>query len=122
MQEPSKIAICPDDNWGMLVDKEKHTAAVGARLIDHRSGDFEFVPGRMTAVGEEKIANALHRFVFSKKMLRTIKKETHYPRGGDESRWRRSELLRKDVAVSIDVVRRGEYCYIAAYADRATQE
>lgn len=116
-----KVSINEKDNWGGLVDPDKHTAAFGARFADNQSRDFGIFGNRMTLIGEEQIAHRLERLIMSNKVLRDIKRNTSfsYHGGSDRNCWATTYSLGKNVDVTLSVECSGEYVYVSAYADRA---
>lgn len=116
MKEKKIIRYNLDRKWGGLVNPEDHDAAVGIRIADNRYRDFGIFDDRMTVFGEEKAAYKLQKWLFSKKTLNRIKANTSFRFGLDPSFWATMENV-GNLRVTLDVVCKGEYAYICAYAD-----
>lgn len=116
MKEKKIIRYNLDRKWGGLVNPEDHDAAVGIRIADNRHRDFGIFDDRMTVFGEEKAADKLHRWLFSKKTMKRIKANTSYRYGLDASHWATREVV-GNLRVILCVECKGEYAYVSAYAD-----
>lgn len=118
----SLISINESENWGNLVNPRQHIAAVGARLADNRSRDFGVFGDRITVVGQEDVAEKLHKWLFGRKTLKAIAKMTRYVWDGDadENEWYPISLGKK-YEVRLHVRCCGEYCHVAAYADKVKE-
>lgn len=120
---PTYISINETDNWGRLVNPREHVAAVGARMCDNRSRDFGIFGNRITAIGRQDVAERLQKWLFSKKTLKGIAKASHFVWGGDAFETDIKGLaLGKKYTVDIHIRCCGEYCYIAAYADKVESD
>lgn len=120
MKEKEKISWNVDMNWGGLVYPVLHDAAIGVRIADNRRRDFGIFQDRMTICGDKKVANKLHKWLFSNKTLKMIKKNTSFSRSVDD---RNCWATREDIGnlrIILDVECRGEYAYVKAYADLST--
>lgn len=108
------------ENWGCLERPDDHIAAVGARLADNRSRHFGVFADRITAIGDRKIATLLNRWLVSRKTLNEIRKNTRFVFGGDACVFEKDAVIgrRGDIKVHLKAICRGEYCHLAAYADR----
>ena len=113
------ISCNEKEAWGQLKDPRSHTAAVGARIVDNRSRDFQIFGDRITVVGQNGVAEKVRKWLFSGKMLKAIKKNTHFVYGyGDEPCiWTDRFDIGGNIEVELVVRCAGEYCYVAAYAD-----
>ena len=115
MKEKKIIRYNLDRKWGGLVNPEDHDAAVGIRIADNRHRDFGIFDDRMTVFGEEKAADKLHKWLFSKKTMKRIKANTSYRYGLDASHWATREVV-GNLRVILCVECKGEYAYVSAYA------
>lgn len=113
------ISCNEKEAWGQLKDPRSHTAAVGARIVDNRIRDFQIFGDRITVVGQKGVAEKVEKWLFSSKMLKAIKKNTHFVYGyGDEPCiWTDRFDIGGNIEVELVVRCAGEYCYVAAYAD-----
>lgn len=118
-----RLSINANENWGGLVLPEKHDAAIGMRLCDNMMREFQFFPDRRTAIGDADIANRLNKWLFSKKTMSDIKRNTSFSFGMDDDRnsWSSRYVIGigrgKDVGIKLEATCSGEYCYVCAYAD-----
>lgn len=119
---PTYISINEHENWGMLQGPKNHVAAVGARMADNRRREFGVFGDRITVVGREDVAKKLQRWLFSKKTLKMIAKNSSFVWGDGAFNVDLPTVpLCKGFEVYVHVRCCGEYCYVAAYAD-AIQE
>lgn len=122
-KKPTYISINERENWGMLQGPRNHVAAVGARMIDNRRRNFDIPGDRITVVGREDVAKKLHRWLFSKKTLKMIAKNSSFVWGGGAFNVDLPTVpLCKGFEAYVHVRCCGEYCYVAAYADDANKE
>lgn len=114
-----RVEINRQENWGCLESPDVHLAAVGARLADNRSREFGVYGNRMTAIGDRKVAAMLNKWLVSRKTLNAVRKNTRFVYGLDECVFEMDALIgrRGDIKVHMKAMCRGEYCYLAAYAD-----
>lgn len=120
MKERRKISINSAENWGGLVEPEKHLAAFGARVCDSRSRDFQFFGDRQTEIGDENVVSVLHKWACSPKMIRMIKKNTRFDYDmSSVNVWGVECMIgrKKDIHAVLKVRCAGEYMYLQAYAD-----
>ena len=111
------VSINERENFGMLQSPRTHDAAVGIRIADNRSRDFGIFSDRITVIGEEKLAMRLRMWLLRDRTLKLIKKNVPFVFDGNGEEWSYDTSLGKDVDVKLNVICRGEYCYVAAYAD-----
>lgn len=112
------ISINEREAWGQLKEPRKHTAAIGARMIDNRRRMFDVVGDRITKVGDEKVLKKLGKWLFGNKGRKLIAGHTRYSWGlEDANSWSDRFEIGNDIEVELVVRCAGEYCYVAAYAD-----
>ena len=117
-KKQEKVDINRVEDWGHLENPDAHLAAFGVRLADNRSRDFGVFGDRMTLIGEKKVAIRLNKFVVSKKVLNLIKKNTHFTWDRADGSFETDLVMGKNLKVHIKAVCSGEYCRVAAYADK----
>lgn len=123
MKTHEDVSINEVENWGGLKSPRDHVAAVGARIIDNRSRNLDVVYNRVTVVGRKDAADRLCNWLFSRKTLKHIAKNTRFVWGLDASTFEEHDIkLGKKFVVSLYVRCAGEYCYVAAYADEAEKK
>lgn len=123
-----RVSVNEKEAWGMLHYDRDFDACIGARFADNRNRDFGIFGNRVTMVGEDAIVNALHKWLFSKKTINAIKRNTSFsyyggdqPSYNDRNCWATSEIITCkgfEIQVIMSVRCQGEYVYIAAYASR----
>lgn len=116
-----KISINEKENWGGLYHPEIHDAAIGARFADNRKRDFGIFGDRMTFIGEKSVVEKLRKWLFKPATIKKIKANTSFSFYGttDRNCWATMVKL-GNLAVTLDVMCSGEYCYVKAYADVMT--
>lgn len=117
-KKPEMISIQEEANWGNLQEPRKHLAAIGARMIDNRRRNFDILWDRVTVVGRLDVAEKLKKWLFARKTLKEIAKNTRYVWGGNADEKELYPIsLGKKYVVRLHVRCAGQYCYVAAYAD-----
>ena len=115
------LSINEKENWGNLVDPRGHAAAIGLRLADNRRRNFQMFSDRCTVVGDRDVAVKAQKWLYSRKTMNAIKRNTSFAFGVDDRNcWATTDVIgrNKDIHVTIDVTCSGEYCYVRVYADR----
>lgn len=116
------ISVNEKEAWGMLRYEIYFDACVGARFADNRSRDFGIFGDRITMIGEDRIVAALKKWLFGKKTIKAIKRNTSFARGCDDRNcWATSDTIAckgGDIQVTLSVTCQGEYTHVAAYASK----
>lgn len=116
-----RVSVNEKEAWGLLnYDDNKFDACVGVRLADNPKRDFGIFSDRITAVGEKSVVKTLKTWLFSKKTLSAIKRNTLFRYEGKSSRWTANYDIGRGrrINVLLNAECRGEYCYVSAYATR----
>lgn len=108
--------------WGQLRYDREFDACIGARFADNSQRDFGIFGDRITMVGDDYVVRTLKQWLFSKKTLTAIKRNTSFRPGmyDTPSCWASVFDIGRDksIHVVLEVRCNGEYCYVAAYATK----
>lgn len=117
-----RISVNEKEAWGMLLYDNDFDACIGARFADNRRREFGIFGDRITMVGEDRVVSALKKWLFGKKTINAIKRNTSFAYGiNDRNCWATSETIAckgYEIQVTLSVKCQGEYAYVSAYASK----
>lgn len=115
-----RVSFNEKEAWGMLLYDSDFDACIGARFADNCRREFGIFGDRITMVGEDRVVSALKKWLFGKKTINAIKRNTSFARGIDDMNcWATSEAIAcrgYEIQITLSVKCQGEYAYVSAYA------